>query len=490
MKYDILFFDVDETILDFKKAEKIAFTKLLKQMNLTFSEELYKKYSYFNHGLWEKHEKGLISQKEVVNTRFKIFFNSLGIDCDGEELEKSYQNNLALEAHFIEHALDVIKDLSTKYDLYILTNGVSTTQHSRLDLLNLKKYFKHLFISEEVGAQKPSKAFFDHVLKVVNPKDKSRILMIGDSLTSDILGGNNAGIDTCWVNRFDKEYGEIIPTYQISSLLDLYWILEDDKLTNYHMHTYLCGHASANIEDYIQDALKYDFDVLGFSEHGYLEDKVINNMDSCDFKPYLERLRNYKDRYQDKLKILIGLEMDYFDEDLQQYKNYLQEVDYLCVSVHFYQYDDYKLYDYVVPRIKTLEAITIYKNKIINAIKSGLFSFICHPDLFMANMEESLEEEYLKAAKEIILTAKMYDIPLEFNANGMRKRKVEYKGQLMYQYPKLAFFKLVKEYKCKVIVNSDSHNNCELYDNAFIDANKLARSLGLKVVNEIKLIKK
>ena len=224
-KYKNLLFDVDGVLLDFDKTEHFALYKTFNDHNIDFNEDIYKIYEDINKPLWNQFELGIISKDEVVNTRFVKLFEELNIDEDGVAFEKEYQDNLANGFFLIDYAVELLEQLKDKYDLYIVTNGVCKTQYNRLNGTDIAKYFKQIFVSEEVGYQKPMKEYFDYVKDHINDYKEEETLIIGDTIASDILGGINAGIDTCWVNRKNGVTPRLAITYVISDLRELLDIL-------------------------------------------------------------------------------------------------------------------------------------------------------------------------------------------------------------------------------------------------------------------------
>lgn len=220
-KYKYLLFDLDDTLLDFGKAQVLAFKKLLEDENIEYSDESFEKYETINKSLWRSFERGEISNKVVTSERFIRFFALFGMKVDGSEVDNRFRSYLAEGNQLFVGIIEMLEKLSLTHKLYIASNGIGITQHTRLKNNNLNKYFDKIFISEEIGSKKPDREFFDIILKEIGVEDKGEVLMIGDTLTSDILGANNVGIDSCLVDIHGIENSEINPTYKIAKTIDL-----------------------------------------------------------------------------------------------------------------------------------------------------------------------------------------------------------------------------------------------------------------------------
>lgn len=223
MKYTTLLFDLDDTLMDFGRAEDNAIGLLLEKYGLAPSEENKKLYSQINRSKWTALEKGEITRKELFLTRFSDFFMSLGVDADGIKANDEYLSFLAQGRFVVDGAEDICRKLKKNYTMYIITNGAKKAQQGRLSNLPLMNYFDGIFISEEIGFDKPKKEYFDFVFEHIAEKDKSKCLVIGDSLHSDIAGAVNYGIDSCWLNKGEDK--ENSATYVIKSLEQLFDIL-------------------------------------------------------------------------------------------------------------------------------------------------------------------------------------------------------------------------------------------------------------------------
>ncbi|MFB7156233.1 MULTISPECIES: YjjG family noncanonical pyrimidine nucleotidase [unclassified Lysinibacillus] len=225
-KYQTLLFDVDDTLLDFKAAERTALHLLFEEQKIPLTNEITAHYKTINQGLWKSFEEGKIDRDEVVNTRFSILFEKYGQEVDGSLFEQNYRSYLEEGDQLIHGAFELIQDLQSEYDLYIVTNGVSKTQDKRLRNSGLHSFFKDIFVSEDTGYQKPMKEYFDYVFARISNFSVEKGLIIGDSLSADIKGGQLAGLDTCWLNSAKKpNHTGIVPTYEIQSLNELYQIL-------------------------------------------------------------------------------------------------------------------------------------------------------------------------------------------------------------------------------------------------------------------------
>lgn len=183
--------DLDDTILDFKESERCAIRQALSFAGIDPTDDVCRLYSEINDSLWKKLEKGEITRKKLLTYRFEILFDELSVDFDVNEMQDCYMQSLSQQVHFVDGAKDLLETLCKKYELAIVSNGTARVQNPRLDRSGIRKYFKHIFISEEIGFNKPSAEFFNKVFEVV---DRQSSVIIGDSESSDILGGKNAGI--------------------------------------------------------------------------------------------------------------------------------------------------------------------------------------------------------------------------------------------------------------------------------------------------------
>ncbi|AQP53536.1 noncanonical pyrimidine nucleotidase, YjjG family [Vagococcus penaei] len=200
-KYNYLIFDLDNTLLDFSLSETYALKKIFTKYGVIYNDETVARYKEINHGLWKKLEEGTIKKETLLNTRFKLFFETQGVAVDGAQADDTYRRFLEERADSIEDAHIVLQTLKDQgYIILAGTNGIGRTQRARLENNLMMNYFTELFISEEVGFEKPDVRFFDYIFNQMGITDLSSVVMIGDSLSSDILGANRSGIDAIWFN--------------------------------------------------------------------------------------------------------------------------------------------------------------------------------------------------------------------------------------------------------------------------------------------------
>ena len=226
--YEFLLLDMDDTILDFKKAEQVALEKTLRSFSLEPTPEVCARYSQINQGYWEMLERKEITREKLKVQRFGDLFSEYGIAIDSALCAKRYVENLAQGHFFLPGAPEAVESLSKKYKLYLVSNGATDVQMSRLGSAGIEKYFQKVFISQQIGVDKPDKVFFERCFAQIPNFDKEKAIIVGDSLTSDILGGRNAGIATCWINANKKPARTDIPAdYEIEALSQLEALLEN-----------------------------------------------------------------------------------------------------------------------------------------------------------------------------------------------------------------------------------------------------------------------
>lgn len=225
---EFLFLDLDDTILDFQKAEYNAICKTVSSLGINSSDAICTMYHEINKAYWQQLERKEITREQLRRGRFQSFIQELRVDADPESMADTYERYLGTGHYFLPGAEEAVVSLAKKYKLYLVSNGHAGVQKGRLQSANISRWFEDIFISQEIGANKPDIAFFEGAFARIPGFDKSRAMIVGDSLTSDILGGINAGIATCWVNPGHKPGREDIrPDYEIESLEQLEKLLED-----------------------------------------------------------------------------------------------------------------------------------------------------------------------------------------------------------------------------------------------------------------------
>lgn len=226
-KFTTILWDVDGTLLDFTYSQRYAITKCFRTIGREITEEQIKRYSQINDDYWKRLELGEITKEQLLTGRFATLFEEYEIrNVDLEDFMREYQEALGSVFSYIDDSLTICRALQGKVHQYVITNGVTSTQRNKLKLSGLAETMNALFISEQIGTPKPGREFFDYCLEHIEEKDKARILIVGDSLSSDIKGGVLAGIPTCWY----RPEGTANPTpyrpdYEISDLHMLYDII-------------------------------------------------------------------------------------------------------------------------------------------------------------------------------------------------------------------------------------------------------------------------
>ena len=224
---EFLFLDLDDTILDFHKAERIALSGTIRSFGIEPTEEVLGRYHVINKWHWEQLELGTMTRAEVLLGRFAMLFEERGITVDPEAVARAYEKNLGIGHWFLPGAEEAVETLSKKYRLFLASNGTASVQKGRMTSANLYRFFEKVFVSQEIGHNKPSKAYFDACFAAIPDFDPEKAMIVGDSLSSDIQGGINAGIKTCWVNPAHAPAKEgIQPDYEIEALHQLPALLE------------------------------------------------------------------------------------------------------------------------------------------------------------------------------------------------------------------------------------------------------------------------
>ena len=226
MPYPYLLFDADNTLFDFDQAERNAHLLLCRAHGLAFSEEGYQLYHKCNANLWRDFDQGLCTKEYLLVERFRRYLAITGERADPEALNRDHLRALGEGAMLLPGAEELCRVLSRDHRLYLLTNAVASVQKTRFANSAIAPYFQGVFISEEVGVGKPDSAYFDYVFHAVPGLARDNALVIGDSLTSDIQGANNAGLPCCWFNPKGQPRPQGLRIdYEIRALEELYAIV-------------------------------------------------------------------------------------------------------------------------------------------------------------------------------------------------------------------------------------------------------------------------
>ncbi len=224
MKYDYLLFDADDTLLDFKKSEEISFKIVLEKNGISGDIQKYhQSYRQINDDLWDRHALGQISKDFLKVERFRKFLEENDLEANAHQMGDDYLHTLPDQVFLLEGTLDLLETLHKKIPMIMVTNGIGVVQHKRLDNIGLKPFFDHIVVSEECGFTKPDKRIFHHTFNLLNVAHHApNVLMVGDKLETDILGAQNVGVDSCWLNSNKvANTTSIVPTYEIQNIIEL-----------------------------------------------------------------------------------------------------------------------------------------------------------------------------------------------------------------------------------------------------------------------------
>lgn len=256
-------------------------------------------------------------------------------------------------------------------------------------------------------------------------------------------------------------------------------------ITNFHTHTYRCMHAQGTEEDYVKAAINQGVQILGFSDHAPFPDHDFGlRMKYDDLDDYLNELERLNNVYGDKIKILKGLEIEYHPKYLSYYKELVENrgLDYLALGEHTY-INSHGIMNNIFFADSTKDYVS-YANAVCEAIKTGLFAFVAHPDIMFIN-DFDLDDNCEKACNMIIDCAEKNDMILEFNANGLRRNKRMYPDGVRYPYPHKTFWEKVSGRNIRVLIGSDNHQPEQVNDSYVQLAREMAKDLELNVIETI-----
>ena len=229
-KIKAILYDVDGTLLDFETQEEVALSYCFKKYNLgELSEEKLELYKRINLSYWEMFEKNLITKEKLVVKRFEDYLEALGVKLNAEEVNDTYFSKLGDTIVFKDNSYELVKSLKGKIKQYVVTNGAIRVQKTKLAKSGFDKLMDDVFISDEVGYQKPRKEFFDAIKNRLGDVANDEILIVGDSLTSDMKLADNCNLISCFYNPKKKDYKvDFKIDYEISDLNEVKKICQLD----------------------------------------------------------------------------------------------------------------------------------------------------------------------------------------------------------------------------------------------------------------------
>ncbi len=225
-KITTILWDNDNTLMDFEYSMHKALRACFEAFGLAINEKIIARYEEINSSYWKRLERGEVTKERLLDGRFLDLFGELGYEVNVSEFRKLFQVELGSYYSYLDHSIDICKKLHGQVKQYIVTNGVEETQIRKIKAAGFYDLMEEIFISGVIGYEKPRKEFFEYCLDKIEEKDPEKILIVGDSLTSDIAGGNNAGIRTCWYNPKEKKAGEEYHIdYEINHLAQIFEVL-------------------------------------------------------------------------------------------------------------------------------------------------------------------------------------------------------------------------------------------------------------------------
>jgi len=221
MRYTTLLFDLDHTLFDFDTSEAEAFTAALAGTAIEATDGYHERFVSINRALWRRVEAGELTPNDVRVIRFERLFGEVGVEADAHQVADDYTNGLGRYGDLYPGARDLLDEVTEVASLALVSNGIGQVVRDKVSRLDLDRYFDAIVISGEVGIAKPHSGFFDIAFERLGHPDKATTLMIGDSLASDIQGGNDYGIDTCWYAPDTETEPTPAPTHRVESLTEI-----------------------------------------------------------------------------------------------------------------------------------------------------------------------------------------------------------------------------------------------------------------------------
>ncbi len=222
----IVLLDIDNTLIDFNECARQTIIKIFNDFGLPYTDNVFKTFTEENIKIWKRLENGEITKAYLRENRWNIILEKLNLIADGPEIEKLFENGIADSAYEVTGAKELLEYLYKKHELYVVSNGFRAVQENRLNISGFQKFFKGMFFSEDIGISKPQKEFFDYCFNNLDNPEKENVILIGDSISADISGGNNYNIKTIWFNKNNEKCPDNVkPTYTVRTLNEIQSII-------------------------------------------------------------------------------------------------------------------------------------------------------------------------------------------------------------------------------------------------------------------------